>query len=93
METRTLALFGLVTFAGACKPPPPATPGEAQSCTEEARICADGSSVGRTGPNCEFARCPTDPDNGLSADPAPAGPDGEISPKPMGTFDPEGPPG
>ena len=29
-----------------------------QACTEEAKICPDGSSVGRTGPNCEFAACP-----------------------------------
>ncbi len=29
-----------------------------QACTEEAKICPDGSSVGRTGPNCEFAQCP-----------------------------------
>jgi len=29
-------------------------------CTEEARICLDGSAVGRTGPNCEFAACPAD---------------------------------
>ncbi len=28
------------------------------ACTMEARICADGSYVGRTGPNCEFAKCP-----------------------------------
>lgn len=28
------------------------------SCTLEAKICPDGSSVGRTGPNCEFAPCP-----------------------------------
>lgn len=28
------------------------------SCTMEAKICPDGSSVGRTGPNCEFAACP-----------------------------------
>jgi hypothetical protein len=27
-------------------------------CTMEAKICPDGSSVGRTGPNCEFAACP-----------------------------------
>ncbi|MEK7636352.1 MAG: plastocyanin/azurin family copper-binding protein [Patescibacteria group bacterium] len=26
-------------------------------CTEEAKICPDGSGVGRTGPNCEFAPC------------------------------------
>lgn len=28
------------------------------ACTMEAKICPDGSSVGRTGPNCEFAPCP-----------------------------------
>jgi hypothetical protein len=28
-------------------------------CTMEAKICPDGSGVGRTGPNCEFAPCPT----------------------------------
>ncbi|HEX7017543.1 MAG TPA: hypothetical protein VF209_01390, partial [Patescibacteria group bacterium] len=27
-------------------------------CTLDAKICPDGSSVGRTGPNCEFAECP-----------------------------------
>ena len=27
-------------------------------CTLEARLCSDGSAVGRTGPNCEFAECP-----------------------------------
>lgn len=27
-------------------------------CTEEAKICPDGTAVGRTGPNCEFAECP-----------------------------------
>lgn len=27
-------------------------------CTMEAKICPDGSAVGRTGPACEFAPCP-----------------------------------
>ncbi|MBU1876805.1 hypothetical protein KKA72_00435 [Patescibacteria group bacterium] len=27
-------------------------------CTQEAKLCPDGSYVGRTGPNCEFAVCP-----------------------------------
>lgn len=27
-------------------------------CTMEAKICPDGSGVGRKGPNCEFAPCP-----------------------------------
>lgn len=29
------------------------------ACTMEAKICPDGSSVGRTGPKCEFSPCPT----------------------------------
>lgn len=28
-------------------------------CTFEAKICPDGSAVGRSGPNCKFAPCPT----------------------------------
>lgn len=32
---------------------------EKTACTLDALICPDGSSVGRTGPNCEFAPCPT----------------------------------
>ena len=31
-----------------------------KACTEEAKLCPDGSAVGRTGPNCEFAPCPKD---------------------------------
>ncbi|MES2135061.1 MAG: hypothetical protein V4449_02385 [Patescibacteria group bacterium] len=27
-------------------------------CTMEAKICPDGSAVGRTGPQCEFSACP-----------------------------------
>jgi len=29
------------------------------ACTKEAKLCPDGSTVGHTGPNCEFAQCPT----------------------------------
>ena len=29
------------------------------ACTLEAKQCPDGSYVGRVGPNCEFAACPT----------------------------------
>lgn len=28
-------------------------------CTMDAKICPDGSTVGRVGPNCEFAACPS----------------------------------
>lgn len=30
-----------------------------KACTEEAKICPDGSSVGRSGPKCEFTPCPS----------------------------------
>jgi len=32
--------------------------GKPVACTQEAKLCSDGSYVGRTGPNCEFALCP-----------------------------------
>lgn len=32
-----------------------------KACTLEAKICPDGSSVGRTGPKCEFSPCPNKP--------------------------------
>lgn len=33
------------------------------TCTQEAKICPNGSSVGRTGPKCEFAPCPFEVNN------------------------------
>ena len=38
-----------------------------KACTMDAKICPDGSSVGRIGPDCEFAPCPTS----VSATPTP----------------------
>lgn len=35
------------------------------ACTMDAKICPDGSAVGRTAPNCEFAPCPTSDDSGV----------------------------
>lgn len=28
------------------------------ACTMDAKVCADGSAVGRVAPDCEFAKCP-----------------------------------
>lgn len=58
-------LFGMryqVMLSGANNVPAPspivALPTEEPiGCTMEAKICPDGSSVGRTGPNCEFEKC------------------------------------
>ncbi len=30
-----------------------------KACTQEAKLCPDGSYVGRSGPNCEFTPCPS----------------------------------
>lgn len=30
-----------------------------KACTQDAKVCPDGTSVGRVGPKCEFAPCPT----------------------------------
>lgn len=37
-------------------PPPPIT--KPRACTTDAKLCPNGSYVSRTGPNCEFAKCP-----------------------------------
>src|SRR5690606_35467881 len=42
-----------VQHAGACD--------EGVGCTAEAKICPDGSAVGRVPPSCEFAPCPDEP--------------------------------
>jgi hypothetical protein len=31
---------------------------EPVACTMDAKICPDGTALGRTGPNCEFPPCP-----------------------------------
>lgn len=42
-----------------CPKPTPTPMGDNQVvCTMDAKQCPDGSFVGRTGPNCEFAACP-----------------------------------
>ncbi len=38
--------------------PPTSVIPEGVVCTMDAKMCPDGSYVGRQGPNCEFAACP-----------------------------------
>jgi putative hemolysin len=40
-----------------CQKPPTC---EQVACTMDAKICSDGTSVGRVGPNCEFEACPNE---------------------------------
>ncbi len=44
-----------------------------KACTLEAKVCSDGSSVGRVGPNCEFAPCPSPSSTNSAVSPAPNG--------------------
>jgi hypothetical protein len=48
-----LALVGFLIFTTFQQGRPSAV-----ACTMEAKICPDGSAVGREGPSCEFAACP-----------------------------------
>ena len=44
--------FGFLLFLTACAP-------SRINCPADAKLCPDGSSVGRALPNCEFAQCPS----------------------------------
>jgi hypothetical protein len=50
--------FVLVKLIPCFKPIKFAHPSEPVFCTQEVKLCPDGSYVGRTGPNCEFTQCP-----------------------------------
>ncbi len=54
-----LIVFVLVVLAGmVLLPVGMSTQQRILGCTLEAKICPDGSAVGRTGPHCEFSPCP-----------------------------------
>jgi hypothetical protein len=55
---------GLACTNGACQ--------SITACPADARQCADGSSVSRTGPNCTFPACPSQSNDGGLACPADA---------------------
>lgn len=44
-------------FTDQANPSPSASP-EQTACTQEAKLCPDGSYVSREGPNCDFSPCP-----------------------------------
>jgi hypothetical protein len=53
MKQLIIALIILISFAfifGCVEQP--------KACTQEAKLCPDGSAVGRVAPNCEFSPCP-----------------------------------
>lgn len=59
MKTTLIVLIVLVLIGGIAFAMTRNTPNsEAVICTMDAKLCPDGSYVGRVGPNCEFALCP-----------------------------------
>ncbi len=50
--------IAIVSFFITTKTRPATAPGPV-ACTEEAKLCPDGSYVSRTGPQCQFSDCPT----------------------------------
>jgi hypothetical protein len=53
-----VTIIGIIFFIGLGAHFFPARTNNIVACTMEAKICPDGSSVGRSGPNCTFAPCP-----------------------------------
>ncbi|UPA22680.1 hypothetical protein K8942_00500 [Candidatus Peribacteria bacterium] len=62
MHTLRLPLLLGAVFLAGCTAMPPANndtgSGDDIACAMEAKLCPDGSYVGRQGPRCEFAPCP-----------------------------------
>ena len=59
LETAAAVILALIASGiyAASKGLSPLGKGQVVACTSEAKICPDGSAVGRSGPNCEFAPC------------------------------------
>ncbi len=57
----TLALGGYLVYQKyqVTHTPPQTTPYDPVACSQDAKLCPDGSYVSRVGPNCEFAPCPS----------------------------------
>lgn len=55
--------YYVFTREGAPLQPPMVNEPEPVACTMDAKLCPDGSYVGRQGPNCEFTACPTESNN------------------------------
>ena len=63
LASATAFATGEDAVAGSVAPSAPSAiypaPTNSVACTQETKLCPDGSYVGRTGPNCEFAVCPS----------------------------------
>lgn len=61
---------GLLIYQQSRSQSTPSPSPEAIYCTKDAKLCPDGTSVGRVGPTCEFAPCPTPYESTSSAETA-----------------------
>ena len=57
-STLTLLIVVILAFVLTYLPTLQQKNDRAGACTEETRVCPGGSLVSRTGPNCDFTRCP-----------------------------------
>ena len=78
-STALLAALLNVSLVAGCGPSEPAKTAPSspsvetpKACTEEAKVCPDGTAVSRTGPQCEFAPC-AGGDGGAASSAAPPG--------------------
>lgn len=54
----TLLILALASLAGCYRETAKPPVDDRVMCTMDAKLCPDGSAVGRSGPHCEFAPCP-----------------------------------
>lgn len=58
MRTSFFLIIGVLVLSGCGSDG--IRPDEPVACTLDAKVCPDGSAVGRTGPDCAFAPCPNE---------------------------------
>ncbi|HVT74847.1 MAG TPA: hypothetical protein VHD69_00260 [Candidatus Paceibacterota bacterium] len=68
MKTAIIVVIALLIIGGGvwayyASVGPSNAPGQSDQvvCTMDAKLCPDGSYVGRIGPDCQFAQCPGSP--------------------------------
>lgn len=92
MQTRTLMLLAVLAgcapkTADTAKPEEPVA-----GCTEEAKVCPDGSTVAREGPDCEFPACPGEDEDAAAEDPEAGDMDSDETPEEDTEADADGTP-
>lgn len=67
MRISRIAILAALFLAACGTSIRPGDDGNPVACTMDARVCPDGSAVGRVPPDCEFAPCPGEPPAASSA--------------------------